>query len=260
MKGFGGSAGGGGFFGSFGRKSGGEDENSGDTGGQQHNTQPPKSSNVFDSEEFDADFVWGDKPANPEQTQPTQQMPNITVQMPQEPIAPNEQLQNLLKGVGLGDLALSEEQQEAVRSGNGEVIMNLLQQNHKTAQTAFIQAVKSMNEHMSTEIAKAVKDAVGQSTAHYSAEVMRTRMVERFPAAKDPALAPVIESIVKRSMDKGASPEQAFSVVDRWLAKITQISLDQPTKISGSMIDGFTPQAPTKLKDEDWAKFAGLIA
>lgn len=155
-----------------------------------------------------------------------------------EPVDPDKQVSDFLAKQGLGDFKLSEQELEGFKSGDPASVQATMDKLNSRIQNGFIKALSNTNTLITKQVEKAVKDAVGESRKLIIDDKARTALFAAIPWAKDPAIAPVAETVMRKFMEKpGSTIEKAAKLTAdyyRHVAKQMDPEWEPNTNTGGS--------------------------
>lgn len=172
-------------------------------------------------------------------------------QQQQAPVDPDKQVADHLDKLGLGTFKMSEQDLEGFKSGDPAVIQASMDQLNARIQNGYLKAVSAANQLITKQVEKAVADAVGQSQKLIINDKARTALFEALPWAKDPAIAPVAETVMRKFMEKpGATIEQAAKLTAQYYRHVQkQMDPDWEPNLN---TQGNFRRTPNRPDDTDW--------
>lgn len=140
-----------------------------------------------------------------------------------DPPDPDKQVSDFLTKQGLGKFEMSEQDMEGFKSGDPAIIQATMDKLNSRIQNGFIKALSNTNTLITKQVEKAVKDAVGESKKLIIDDKARTALFTAMPWAKDPAIAPVAETVMRKFMEKpGATIEQAAKLTVQYYRHVAK--------------------------------------
>jgi len=184
------------------------------------------------------DDIWNEPAPDPNKKNDQPTPPNNQGDLPD----PKAQLKRHLEDVGLGDLALTEQEIEAFKSGDN--IPDVLGKINARIQNGYLKAMSGLTTVMDKKIENAVKAAVGQSQSMFQGERIRDYLQTNFTQAKDPVMGPVAETVMKRLLDKGSTQAEALDGVKEFFKRIDLSMNPEKGKVNPNMRSGFGGNTP----------------
>lgn len=84
----------------------------------------------------------------------------------------------------------------------------------------FQQAVMLTSEFTKQQVDQGVAEALQKSKGSFSADLAQRELQERFPAAKDPTIAPVANGVFARYLERGQTVEEAIKNTENYFANM----------------------------------------
>lgn len=179
---------------------------------------------------------------NNQQQQQQQQQPDL-----------QKQTTDYLASVGLGDLALSEAEIENLKSGEG--FAAFAKNINGRIQQAHLKALSNANQLIDKKVEAAVAQAVDKSKSFYQGEQIREILRDKLEIAKDPLYAPVVETITRQFLSKGATLDQAIDGTKKYLEKLSQ-KMD-PNAPNANTKNGFRGNPRQQDDNTNWLDVLG---
>jgi len=201
--------------------------------------------NVGDNVDAIVDTVWQEQQEDPSKTQPG----NPNQQQQQQTQAPplDQQLEQYLKSQGLGEFMLDERDLEDFKNGNN--VPAVLAKINQRIQQSHIKALENANKMINTRVEAAVQKALDGSKEYVEGKELRQLLTTKLPYTKDPAIAPVAETVFARFIEKGLNREKAIEAVDKFFKKTS--ALVSPENGGNNNTGGSYRQNMNK-SDQDW--------
>jgi hypothetical protein len=140
----------------------------------------------------------------------------------------NQEISQHLNSVGLGELAITAEQMQQFQGENGTV--ELAKFVNTRIQQSYMQAIQSSQKLFTNQLEKIlpemVEQAVGKSKQFFTGENLRASMrTDEFlkPFMDDPAIAPVVETVMRQFIVKGSDRNKAMEQTKQYFKRIRQV-------------------------------------
>ena len=128
-----------------------------------------------------------------------------------------EKFQEQLKGMdftqGLDFQGAADKMREGDMTGMSAVMNSMGQQ-------VFQKAVMLTSEYTKQQVEKGVAEALQKSKGHFSADLAERELHDKFPAAKDPTIAPVANGVFARYLERGQTVEEAIKNTEQYFANM----------------------------------------
>lgn len=157
----------------------------------------------------------------------------------------NKQVTDYLAGIGLDPIVLSEQEVESFKDGTG--IQSFLDRVNTKIQTAHTKAVSAAHALVTKAVDTAVAKAVETSDAKAAGTRYRDHIKANISAAKSPLFSPIVESVFKQFIDKGANIDQATNATKTYLEKLAQEIDPQVNTNNGGRF-----RTPQRAENTDW--------
>lgn len=207
-------------------------------------TDPNQETNLENNTGTNNDLItqlWDEEKAKPgSEGNPLGNQPPNNPNPPAGPAAKtDEQLRSEISthlgSVGLGDIALSAADVEKLQGENShQEFANLI---NTRIQQAYLQSMQSaqrlMRATLDTELPRMVEEAVNKSKSFFEGDRLRSVLkTDDFlkPLMDDPATAPVVETVMRQFIVKGANKDKA-----------TQLTRDYFQRVRKAMDPDYTP-------------------
>jgi len=124
-----------------------------------------------------------------------------------------EHLQKMDFTRGLNMQEAADKMREGDMSGMQDVMNSMGRQ-------VFQQAVMLTSEFTKQQVENGVNEALQRSKGSYNADLAQRELQEKFPAAKDPTIAPVANGVFTRYLQRGQTVDEAIKNTEKYFANM----------------------------------------
>ena len=173
---------------------------------------------------------------NPPEVKDPATTPAAPVVTPTEPVVDSskafqEHLATMDFTQGLDMQAAADKMREGDMTGMQGVMNDMGRQ-------VFQQAVMLTSEFTKQQVERGVAEALQKSKGSFSADLAQRELQDRFPAAKDPTIAPVANGVFARFLERGQTVEEAIKNTENYFANMAN-KFNPPNKQARPGSGGF---------------------